>query len=104
RLFANQNTLPEGAFGNMSALQHQNQPRRNKNSVFIDENFDAYDDQWHYLSTVKKISKIEIEKINMSQYRQDKSPIVLYEKKADEKLPAKVNSTLKNDIYNTKDG
>jgi len=104
RLFPNQDTLPEGGFGNLIALPLQNQPRRNENSVFIDENFDAYDDQWHYLSTVKKMSKIDIEKINMSQYRQDKSPIVLYEKKADEKLPAKVNITLKNGIYIAKDG
>lgn len=103
RLFPNQDTLPEGGFGNLIALPLQNKPRRNKNSVFIDGNFNAYSDQWHYLSMIKKMNRMDIEKINMNQYRQEKSPIVIHEKRPGEKMPTKLSITLENGIYIAKD-
>ncbi len=56
RLLPNQDTMPNGGFGNLIALPLQGLARKNKNSLFIDENFDAYKDQWEYLSSVKKIT------------------------------------------------
>ena len=56
RLFPNQDTLPEGGFGNLVALPLQGLARKSGNSVFVDEEFRPYDDQWAYLSTVKRLS------------------------------------------------
>jgi len=56
RLFPNQDTLPKGGFGNLIALPLQKKPRDQGNSVFVDDNFVAYSDQWAYLSTIKRIA------------------------------------------------
>ena len=61
RLFPNQDTMPEGGFGNLVALPLQGMARKNGNSVFVDEQFHPYDDQWAYLSTVKKVSADTVE-------------------------------------------
>jgi len=61
RLFPNQDTLPSGGFGNLIALPLQGQARKQNNSVFVDENFIPYKDQWEYLSRVKLLDKKEIE-------------------------------------------
>jgi len=63
RLFPNQDTMPNGGFGNLIALPLQKQPRQHDNSVFIDRNMQAYSDQWEYLATIKRMSKVEVEKI-----------------------------------------
>lgn len=60
RLFPNQDTMPKGGFGNLIALPLQKKPRGQGNSVFVDENFVTYPDQWGYLSTIKRISPIEL--------------------------------------------
>ena len=39
RLFPNQDTLPKGGFGNLIALPLQGGPRKEGNSVFVDENY-----------------------------------------------------------------
>lgn len=63
RLFPNQDTMPDGGFGNLIALPLQGQARKNNNSVFVDKNFKAYPDQWSYLATIQKISTLNVEKI-----------------------------------------
>lgn len=55
RLFPNQDIMPKGGFGNLIALPLQGVPRRNGNSVFVDENFTAYPDQWRVLSSIPRI-------------------------------------------------
>ena len=40
RFFPNQDTLPQGGFGNLIALPLQKQPREHGNSVFLDDHFD----------------------------------------------------------------
>jgi superfamily II DNA or RNA helicase len=62
RLFPNQDILPDGGFGNLIALPLQRGPRQSGNSVFIDENFEPYPDQWAYLSAVKKLGLHQIER------------------------------------------
>jgi len=63
RLFPSQDTMPNGGFGNLIALPLQKQPRQHDNSVFVDRNMQAYPDQWEYLATIKRMSKVEVEEI-----------------------------------------
>ena len=63
RLFPNQDTLPKGGFGNLIALPLQKGPRKEGNSLFLDENFHPYSDQWAFLSKVNSITKSELEAI-----------------------------------------
>lgn len=60
RFFPSQDTMPTGGFGNLIALPLQNRPRENGNSVFLDENFRPYEDQWAYLSTIRRLSRSEL--------------------------------------------
>ena len=61
RFFPNQDRMPEGGFGNLVALPLQGQARRKMNSVFVDDEFRAYKDQWAFLYNVKKVSKNHID-------------------------------------------
>lgn len=61
RFFPNQDTLPQGGLGNLIALPLQKKPRESGNSVFLDEDFEPYPDQWQYLSTISKIGRDRIE-------------------------------------------
>lgn len=63
RLFPNQDTMPEGGFGNLVALPLQGLARKRENSVFVDEQFRSYDDQWAYLSSVCKMSADSVESL-----------------------------------------
>ena len=63
RLIPNQDTLPEGGFGNLIALPLQRQPRYQGNSVFVDRQFRPFYDQWQYLATVQKISIPDIHRV-----------------------------------------
>ncbi len=60
RLFPNQDTMPNGGFGNLIALPLQKAARESGNSEFVDENFISYEYQWQYLSTIPRISNIEL--------------------------------------------
>ncbi|MEI7668490.1 MAG: DEAD/DEAH box helicase family protein [Pseudomonadota bacterium] len=60
RFFPNQDTMPSGGFGNLIALPLQRLPRENDNSVFLDENFVPYPDQWEYLANIRKMTPAEI--------------------------------------------
>lgn len=63
RFFPNQDTLPEGGLGNLVALPLQGQARRNGNSVFVDENFQSYSDQWAFLLGIQKLSESSVDAI-----------------------------------------
>ncbi len=63
RFFPNQDTMPQGGFGNLIALPLQKQPRDRGNSAFLDDSGAAYPDQWAFLSTVKKIDRPAVERI-----------------------------------------
>jgi hypothetical protein len=49
RLFPNQDTLPQGGFGNLIALPLQKRARDQGNSVFLNDGFVPWPDQWHSL-------------------------------------------------------
>lgn len=57
RIIPNQDTLPEGGFGNLIALPLQGQARKKGCSVFVDEVFAPFIDQWEYLTKVKRLSE-----------------------------------------------
>src|ERR1700730_10039996 len=61
RLFPSQDTMPKGGFGNLIALPLQHGPRENGNSVFVDDQLRAYDDQWTFLSSVKRLGPDEVQ-------------------------------------------
>src|SRR5262249_15912965 len=55
RLFPSQDTLPKGGFGNLIALPLQKGPRQQGDSVFLDELFEPYPNQWEFLDSVQRI-------------------------------------------------
>jgi len=57
RLFPSQDTMPLGGFGNLIALPLQSGPRERGDSVFLDNAFHPYEDQWAYLSSIKPMTK-----------------------------------------------
>jgi superfamily II DNA or RNA helicase/very-short-patch-repair endonuclease len=63
RFFPNQDTLPPGGFGNLIALPLQKRPRESGNGVFLDERMTPYLDQWEFLSSIHKISRVEVEEV-----------------------------------------
>ena len=63
RFFPNQDTMPEGGFGNLVALPLQGLARKHGNSLFVDENFIPYEDPWAYLETVRKLSAEIVENL-----------------------------------------
>ncbi len=100
RMFPNQNTLPKGGFGNLIALPLQLHAKRKNNSVFVDESFTPFQDQWMYLSSIKKLSKKELHHIlnNLQEKIQVKEPA------HDDTLPKKITVYNKNGLYINKEG
>ncbi len=118
RLFPNQDTLPRGGFGNLIALPLQKRPRDCGNSVFIDDDFKPFDDQWALLSSVRRMSLAVVEELvnranrsgrvigvqtpatddksppwSMAQSRKSVVPLPAAE------LPTKLELTLSNQVY-----
>lgn len=63
RLFPNQDTLPQGGFGNLIALPLQKEPRDHGNSVFLDAQFQPQPDQWAFLSSIGRLSRERVETV-----------------------------------------
>lgn len=63
RFFPNQDTIPDGGLGNLVALPLQGNARKQSNSVFVDEDFEPYPDQWEFLLNVGKLSEQLLENI-----------------------------------------
>ena len=55
--------MPSGGFGNLIALPLQRLPREKGNSLFLDERFEPYPDQWTYLSGIHRMSFEEVDAI-----------------------------------------
>ena len=63
RFIPNQDYLPEGGFGNLIALPLQGKARKNGNSVFVDENFQMFNDQWTYIHDIKRLPENLLDEI-----------------------------------------
>lgn len=71
RFFPNQDRMPEGGFGNLVALPLQGKARKELNSVFVDDEFLAYKDQWAYLAQVQKIDEQKVDAVLQQHIHED---------------------------------
>ena len=69
RLFPSQDNLPKGGFGNLIALPLQYEPRARGSTVFIDEDFQPFPDQWAYLAGLERISSSTVEELALEAAR-----------------------------------
>ena len=60
RLFPSQDTVPKGGFGNLIAMPLQRRARDYGNSVFVDQELNAYRDQWAFLANLGRVTPEEI--------------------------------------------
>jgi superfamily II DNA or RNA helicase len=125
RLFPSQDTMPKGGFGNLIALPLQHGPRESGNSVFVDEALQPYDDQWVFLSSIKRLDQNEIQtllrklypvgdvlniKYSASDYDDESDPWILPpsgrlpDRDITDPLPQTVSINLGNQIYIEKKG
>jgi superfamily II DNA or RNA helicase len=63
RFFPSQDTMPRGGFGNLIALPLQKKPREKGNTLFLDERFTPYPDQWAFLSSTSRMSRSQVEEV-----------------------------------------
>ncbi len=63
RLFPIQDTMPRGGFGNLIALPLQYEARQRNNTVFVDESWDPYPDQWAYLAGLPRIDRSRVKEL-----------------------------------------
>lgn len=111
RFFPNQDTMPKGGFGNLVALPLQGNARKNGNSIFVDENFIPYADQWEYLSGIQKISAKKVDDLiaeicksgELGQLISDNENVPWENEKqikfSEEKIPEKLQIVSSNMIY-----
>ena len=63
RFFPSQDTMPAGGFGNLIALPLQGLARVSGNSLFIDETFSPYPDQWAFLSEIEPMARSRVDEL-----------------------------------------
>jgi len=61
RLFPNQDNMPKGGFGNLIALPLQKKLREQGYSVFVDDKFQPYSDQWAFLASIQPMNTQDLE-------------------------------------------
>jgi superfamily II DNA or RNA helicase len=115
RLFPNQDTMPKGGFGNLIALPLQKKPRELGFSMFVDEQFVPYADQWGYPASIMPISRENMESaillatgnahpldVAFITEEDQKTPWkqrTLISKKLSGKMPKSLKVTLANMVY-----
>ena len=60
RMFPNQDEIPKGGYGNLIALPLQGNSVKQGHSVFVNDDFMPFDDQWAYLSSVQKLKEKDL--------------------------------------------
>lgn len=96
RMLPMQDCLPIGGLGNLIALPLQGQALKEGNSAFIDENWNAYPDQWEALFSKRKLSKEFIE--NKIKEWGVSSPLETGQLENDEKPWDKANHFMSEDV------
>lgn len=124
RLFPNQDTLPQGGFGNLIALPLQKGARERGHSVFLDERFAPRADQWAFLARIRKVGRSQVEHLVQEAERRgrilgvrlppqedgDDEPWTLAPSRRQREaplgggLPSTLELILGNQIYVSKDG
>ncbi|HEY3378811.1 MAG TPA: DEAD/DEAH box helicase family protein [Armatimonadota bacterium] len=124
RFFPNQDTMPQGGFGNLIALPFQKTPRQQGNSVFVDDALTPYRDPFAFLSSLTPMSRDQVANIvEMGQREghvlgvrmvvtdeEEETPWVLPPSRKSESqcipgpLPKRVSIVLGNQLYIEKAG
>jgi superfamily II DNA or RNA helicase len=86
RFFPSQDTLPQGGFGNLIALPLQKRPRARENSVFVNEKFEPYEDQWAFLSSIRRMDLNEVEAI-LAEVTEDENVLGVKIANSEEEVP-----------------
>jgi superfamily II DNA or RNA helicase len=79
RLFPSQDFLQKDGFGNLIALPLQRYPRKEGNTVFVDDKFIEIGDQWNYLAQIKRLDEefiLEFIKNNKSNLKNKSSNLM----------------------------
>ncbi|WP_284035871.1 DEAD/DEAH box helicase [Neobacillus sp. 114] len=97
RLFPNQDTMPKGNFGNLIALPLQGRSRNEGNSLFVDENFVPFENQWNNLKQVRKMSLAEVQvlinEFNGASFKEIRQPTEI------KNLPETLKVIERNGLY-----
>lgn len=108
RMFPNQDFLPKGGYGNLIALPFQTEPIKYENSIFIDRNFMKIENQWNYLSSLRKLNEEEVfltihdlsnATIDIGHEDFDMKKDVKNKKKNDFKFPKEIKVILDDMVY-----
>lgn len=95
RMFPNQDTLIKGGFGNLIGLPLQRNAAKNGNSLFVDDAFTPYPDQWIYLSKIKRLTESDL-----SNHLKKLQVNTITKGREDAKLmPKKLTILLKNGLH-----
>lgn len=108
RMFPNQDFMPKGGYGNLIALPFQTEPLKYQNSLFIDKNFMPINNQWQYLSNLRKLNEDEVFSyikelsdvtIDISHENYDIKNEIKDKSKNNFKFPKNINIILNDMIY-----
>lgn len=94
RMFPNQDTLPRGGLGNLIGLPLQRHAAKNGNSLFVDDSFIPFPDQWIYLSSIRKLTEKDL-----SIFIKKLHNPMIKEVRSNYPLPKKLTVQLKNGLY-----
>ena len=88
RLFPNQDTLPNGGFGNLIALPFQGISAKEGNTIFVNKYFEVYDNQIEILKNIVRIKREEVYNfIKMNGIEDYDEPVI---EESDDEIPNKV--------------
>ena len=100
RMIPAQDSMPKGGLGNLIALPLQGQALKDGNSAFIDENWNAYSNQWNILWSKPRLSQSFIEeKIKEWHGNLDDKPWDSVKEFEKNEVDGKMHIILSNGIY-----
>jgi len=79
RLFPNQDTMPQGGFGNLIALPLQQEARKLGHTLFLDPKLEPYPDPWGHLATLPRMSPSNVNALVEEAARQGNILSIRYE-------------------------
>ncbi len=112
RLFPSQDVMPKGGFGNLIALPLQKLRRDQNCTVFVDQKWCPYSDQWTYLQGLKRLSLDEVRSLTGTasggghpldvSFIDEEDDAKPWQRRAIEpldQLPASIDVTMANQLY-----
>lgn len=70
RLFPNQDTMPQGGFGNLIALPLQREARKDGHTLFLDDHLEPFPDPWAHLDSIHRMTPVDVEALVETATRQ----------------------------------